>query len=170
MNDQRALDFLLITLGIAALLLASSFLVAVVNLGTQIATLWLSLIVQGAIAILAIGIALIIVGKLFKWVFSEIVLLHRQYEELLRALKKRTPWFVFPILLVSQAVLAIADKSFQGQELPTELMVTPFPLPYKANTRFSHGGSDDSLSSNYRIPIGRLAWVMCKSKGLSFNL
>jgi len=134
MNDQRALDFLVIALGIAALLLASSLLVAVVNLGAQIATLWLSLIVQGAIAILAIGIALTIVGKLFKWVFSEIALLHRQHEELLRALKKRTPWFVFLTLLVSQAVLAVADKSFQGQELPTELWVTPFPFPYKANT------------------------------------
>jgi len=83
---------------------------------------------------LAIGIALTIGGKLFKWVFSEIALLHRQHEELLRALKKRTPWFVFLTLLVSQAVLAIADKSFQGQELPTELWVTPFPFPYKVNT------------------------------------
>ena len=119
MNDQRTQNFLLIALGLAALLLASSLLVAVVNLGTQIASFWLLLIVQIAIAILAVGFVLGIIGKIFTWVVSEIALLHERHKELLRALKKRTPWFVVLTLLVSQAVLVIADKSFQGQELPT---------------------------------------------------
>jgi len=46
MNDERAQKFLSIALGVTALLLASSLLVAVINLGAQIATFWLLLFVQ----------------------------------------------------------------------------------------------------------------------------
>lgn len=119
MNDERAQKFLSIALGVTALLLASSLLVAVINLGAQIATFWLLLFVQIAIAVLVVVVVLWIVWKLFTWVMAEVASLHIKHAELLRELQKRTPWFVVLALLVSQAVLAIADKSFQGKELPT---------------------------------------------------
>ena len=119
MSEERAQKFLLIALGVAALLLASSLLVAVINLGAQIATFWLLLVVQIAVAVLIIAFVLSVVGRLFTWVTAEIDSLHKKYAELLSQLQKRTPWFVVLALLVSQATLAIADKSFDGEELPT---------------------------------------------------
>ena len=45
--------------------------------------------------------------------------LYEKHRALAQQLKKRTPWFIALTVLVAQAVVAIADKSFQGQELPT---------------------------------------------------
>src|SRR5437899_33401 len=115
MNDRTQLSLLIAT----GVLLAASLLIAVINLGTEITTFWLLFLVQITVAVLVVAVVLAVVGCLFMWVTGEFVSLQKKHAEVMQELQKRTPWFLALVLLVSQAVLAIADKSFHGQELPT---------------------------------------------------
>ena len=119
MNDERKQTFLLFALVIALLLFSSSLLIAVINLGGQIVASWLLIIIQGAIALLVLLVVFAVIGKFGTWMIAEIAALNRKHAELLEKIRKRTPWFVVLMLLLSQAALAIADKSFKGNELPT---------------------------------------------------
>jgi len=119
MNDERKQTFLLFALVIALLLFSSSLLIAVINLGGQIVASWLLIIIQGAIALLVLLVVFAVIGKFGTWVIAEIAALNRKHAELLAKIRERTPWFVVLMLLLSQAALAIADKSFKGNELPT---------------------------------------------------
>lgn len=119
MNDKRIEAFLAYSFGIALVLLSGSLLLAVFNLGTQILSFGVLILFQIAVAVVLFFAAAAIAGMLFKWIVSQIESLHWKHAQLLGEFKKRTPWFVVLVLLISQAVLVIADKSFKGEELPT---------------------------------------------------
>ena len=119
MNDQQMQTLLFIAGAIAILLFGSSLLIAVINLGALIATSWLLIFIQVAIAILVLLVVTAAIGKFNTWVVGEITALNRKHAELLKQIRQRTPGFVALTLLISQAALTIADKSFEGKELPT---------------------------------------------------
>ncbi len=118
MNDRNET---LIGVAIIAILLlfGSSLLIAVINLGTKIASFWFLLLVQIALAALLLVIVASMMGALASWVSGRIADLYEKHRELAKEIRKRTPWFVALTVLVAQATVAVADKSFQGQELPT---------------------------------------------------
>ena len=126
MTSQRTDQLLAAALVVGVLLFGGSLLIAVVNLGAQIASFWFLLFVQLAIGalLLAFGALLLavvvsLVGTLASGTMGKFADLYEKHRALASEIKKRTPWFMVLTLLVAQAVVAIADKSFQGQELPT---------------------------------------------------
>ena len=119
MPTPRTEQLLVLALFAAVLIFGSSLHIAVINLGTQIASFWFLLIVQLVIAALLLAVVLSLIGGLVTWMMGKFADLYEKHRALAQLLKKRTPWFIALTVLVSQAVVAIADKSFQGQELPT---------------------------------------------------
>ena len=119
MSSQRTEQFLAVALVAGILLFGGSLLIAVINLGTQLASLWFLLFVQIAIGALLLAVVVSLIGKLATWTMGKFADLYEKHRALASQIRKRTPWFMVLTLLVAQAVVAIADKSFQGQELPT---------------------------------------------------
>ena len=119
MTSQRTDQLLAAALVVGVLLFGGSLLIAVINLGAQIASFWFLLFVQLAIGALLLAVVVSLVGTLASWTMGKLADLYEKHRALASEIKKRTPWFMVLTLLVAQAVVAIADKSFQGQELPT---------------------------------------------------
>ena len=119
MTSQRTDQLLAAALVVGVLLFGGSLLIAVVNLGAQIASFWFLLFVQLAIGALLLAVVVSLVGTLASGTMGKFADLYEKHRALASEIKKRTPWFMVLTLLVAQAVVAIADKSFQGQELPT---------------------------------------------------
>lgn len=119
MNSERNASILLLILGAAVLLFGGSLLLAVINLGSQIASFGFLLCVQlalGALLLAFVGAAL---SRLAAWAADGFADLYARHRSLAAELKKRTPWFMVLTTLVAQAVLAIADKSFGDDDLET---------------------------------------------------
>ena len=119
MTSQRTDQLLAAALVVGVLLFGGSLLIAVINLGAQIASFWFLLLVQLAIGALLLAVVVSLVGTLATWTMGKFADLYEKHRALASEIKKRTPWFIVLTLLVAQAVVAIADKSFQGRELPT---------------------------------------------------
>ena len=123
MTSQRTDQLLAAALVVGVLLFGGSLLIAVINLGAQIASFWFLLFVQLAIGALLLAVVVSLVGTLASWTMGKLADLYEKHRALASEIKKRTPWFMVLTLLVAQAVVAIADKSFQGQELPTVAVI-----------------------------------------------
>ena len=119
MDSQRNEQLLAVALVAGVLLVGSSLLVAVINLGEQIASFWFLLFVQLAVGALLFVVVISLVCGLASWTIGRFADLYEKHRALAQEIKKRTPWFVVLTILVAQAVVAIADKSFRGQDLPT---------------------------------------------------
>ncbi|HSI45114.1 MAG TPA: hypothetical protein VK950_02965 [Methylophilus sp.] len=119
MQSQRTEQLLAFAVIAAVFLFGGSLFIAVFNIGAQIASFWFLLFVQIALGALLLALVLSLIGKLVTWTMGRFADIYEKHRALTRELRKRTPWFVVLTLLVAQAVVAIADKSFQGQELPT---------------------------------------------------
>ena len=119
MTSQRTDQLLAAAVVVGVLLFGGSLLIAVINIGAQIASFWFLLLVQLAIGALLLAVVVSLVGTLATWTMGKFADLYEKHRALASEIKKRTPWFIVLTLLVAQAVVAIADKSFQGRELPT---------------------------------------------------
>ena len=119
MTSQRTDQLLAAAVVVGVLLFGGSLLIAVINIGAQIASFWFLLLVQLAIGALLLAVVVSLVGTLATWTMGNFADLYEKHRALASEIKKRTPWFIVLTLLVAQAVVAIADKSFQGRELPT---------------------------------------------------
>lgn len=119
MSSQQLERLLAAALIIGVLLFGGALLVAAINVAGQIASFWFLLVVQIAIGALLLGVVLSLIGRLAAGTMRVFADLYARHDALAKAMKKRTPWFVVLTALVAQAVVAIADKSFQGQTFPT---------------------------------------------------
>lgn len=104
---------------IGVLLFGGALLVAAINVAGQIASFWFLLVVQIAIGALLLAVVMSLIGRLAAGTMKVFADLYARHDALAKAMKKRTPWFVVLTALVAQAVVAVADKSFQGQAFPT---------------------------------------------------
>jgi hypothetical protein len=119
MNAERTELILLLILAAAVVLFGGSLLLAVINLGSQIASFGFLLCVQLALGALMLAFAAAVLGRLVAWVAGGFADLYERHRELAAELAKRAPWFLVLTTLGAQVVLAVADKSFQGKELIT---------------------------------------------------
>ena len=123
MHDEKFKRLIILILSLGFLSICLSFLLAVINLGTQLASTAFLIVLQICLAILIIivvgGICMYLIEKIWANIVREIAAINQRHADLLKSMKKRAPWFITFTLLASQAVLVIADKSFNGDNMVT---------------------------------------------------
>lgn len=123
MREDQFKRLMTFIVALGFLSISASLLLAVINLGALLASTWLLLLLQVCLAVLAIvisaSICIYLIDRLWTFIMREIQAINQRHADLLKSMKKRAPWFVTLTLLGSQAALAVADKSFNGETLPT---------------------------------------------------
>lgn len=142
MHDEKFKRLIIIILSLGFLSICLSLLLAVINLGTQLASTALLIVLQICLAFLFIivvgGICMYLIEKIWAHIVREIAAINQRHADLLKSMKKRAPWFVTFTLLASQAVLVIADKSFDGNNTVTvTVTIALIVLFFLANEFFS---------------------------------
>lgn len=123
MPEKDVYKIFIIALAIAAILLGLSALVAAINLGGAIASGAIVAIFQflitasGTLILLAITVA--IISAVYSRVVERISRLEHSHARTLNMLNKRTPTFATSATLIAALVLLLADKSFNGETVPT---------------------------------------------------
>ncbi len=122
-DDDRVLKILLGVGAVGLFLLAAALLWAVAKAAPQLLAWWVVILFQLLLAALSIAVAVGATMWLIKTSTTALVerlaTLETRHEELLRAVKRRTPTFLAVALLAGQVVLLVADKSFDGKPVPT---------------------------------------------------
>lgn len=96
----------------AALLAALAFLIGVYHAGTSIAGTWLQVVLQVAMAIVSMLFCLFVAAWLFFWTVAEMTKLRQQHADALKALQKRASPLISVVLLSTQVLAYLSDKSF----------------------------------------------------------
>jgi hypothetical protein len=123
---EKVIRFLVYTVGIALIIAAFSSLVAAFRSPEFIFVGWVSitfqvlLVIGGIVLSLAISFSALL-GVRFVWALldAKIIDLERRFSEELRKIRKNTPTFVAGLVIIANATLLIADKSFSGDTLVT---------------------------------------------------
>ena len=110
-------------LGIGALSAGLGIIIAAVTIGITAAPSWLLSVGQIVLTVLVVVIAAILIVLGASWTVSrtldDIKNLERRFPEQIERAKQRTPTFVAVLLFVSEAIVIIADKSFEGNTVAT---------------------------------------------------
>jgi hypothetical protein len=125
-NDEWTQKTVWLIAVLAALLLAVATLVAAVNLGENLAAKWVVVVFQILMTIamaVIIGVAVVwLVTKPLESVTASAKQLEVAHGALLARLHRREPTLVAMTVLIAEATILIADKSFQGEPLPTVMV------------------------------------------------
>lgn len=123
MDEKQQQTILVVAGAIGVICLGLALLVGAVNLGSELAAWWVVFVFQFLItalgAVAAVVVTLWILSFPINAITTSLDALQRAHGELLAKLKKRTPTFVAICIVVTDATMLIADKSFQGETLPT---------------------------------------------------
>lgn len=122
--DEKQQETVVVVAGaVGVICLSLALLVGAINLGSELAAWWVVFVFQFLIttlgAIAAVIVTLWILSFPFNALTTKVYALQRAHGELLAKLQKRTPTFVAISIVVAEATMLIADKSFQGETLPT---------------------------------------------------
>lgn len=126
-NNDNSDRLFSILIGTAALLSGGGFFLAVINVGGDISTSFLLIIVQvlvGTVSVVASGYVVTKAARsIVESTNRKLFEFERRFKDELARLNKRAPALVGAVVLWSNAVLIIADSSF-GDNTPQTVVVT----------------------------------------------
>jgi len=108
--------------GIAVLILAITLLIAVINIGPDLATTWLLVVFQILIVILGAAFSLYLSCRSIESVIARIHNIESRYNEEIKRLKRRVPTLVAAMCLLANGTMVIAGKSFSSDAITTVLV------------------------------------------------
>lgn len=113
-----------ISLGIfvIAVLILVTLLIAVINIGKDLATTWLCIVVQILLAILGVASVFCLLILLSQFVLGKIHDIESRYNEEIKRLKHRAPTFVAAMCLFVNGTMVVTGKAYSSDTITTVLV------------------------------------------------
>jgi len=122
-NNDSPPNWFWVVVAVAAFLFGLGIIIAAVKIGIDTAPEWLLSVGRILLIVLAVGGALIVIIFSAKWALRKAVedihALEKRFPKQLEQAKQRTPTLVAIAVLVSEAIIIITDKSFEGKTVAT---------------------------------------------------